>query len=58
MTAERYYGPDGKKIACKDGYDEMHRTSEGEEIYYLNGNVYHVPEEDPEEEQAENEDAA
>ncbi len=58
VVTERYYGPDGEKTACKDGYDEVHRTADGEEIYYLNGDVYHIPKVEPEEEQAENEDAA
>ena len=59
MTIERYYGADGKKIPCKDGYDEVHRNADGEEIYYLNGDVYHLPgEEDPTEEPTDNKDAA
>ena len=64
MIVERYYGLDGEKTPCKYGYDELHRTAEGEETYYLNGEEYYVPgEQVPEEEiieenSAEKEDAA
>ena len=58
IIVERYYGSDGEKIPCKAGYDELHRTAEGEETYYLNGKEYHVPgEEEPEEETKEQDPA-
>ena len=28
---ERYFDSDGKKTPCKDGYDELHRTADGDE---------------------------
>ena len=63
VIAERYYGADGKKIPCMNGYDEVHRTADGAETYYLNGEEYIIPEEAETEdvqetENTEKEDAA
>ena len=48
ITVERYYGPDGEKIPCKDGYDEIHRKfNELKQAvrfaYFLNGEPFVMP---------------
>ena len=52
IVTERYYGADEKQIPCKEGYDEVHRTAEGMETYYLLGKEFVIPEEDPAEEES------
>ena len=42
---ERYYGPDGAPIACKDGYDEIRREYNDKKqavrfAYFLGGEPY------------------
>ncbi len=47
-AAERYYGPDGEKAACKDGYDEIHRVYNEKKqavrfAYFLGGEPFTMP---------------
>ena len=58
MITERYYGADGEKVPCREGYDELHRNPDGTETYYLNGEEYFSPEEEQQNESAGDDEAA